>query len=124
MTVLDWRGEWDITSVPVLDSILAGEYLNWHTWEMTRDARDTAQWLPAVRSHRWVVEDATCGYSDADWWRLCPGVLARRWALSHRCGPSEGFLPSTEVALRPRFGADHLHRTDFELIAELTGGIQ
>jgi hypothetical protein len=104
---LDWRGDWEIASVPVLILIRDNPYTHWSTWERTRELVDTARWLLAVRSHRWVVESATCGYSDASWWFLWRGVMAHRWALSGRRGPVDGFLPSTELVLRPRFSVRH-----------------
>lgn len=120
VTVLDWRGDWEIASVPVLILIRDNPYTHWSTWERTRESVDTARWLLAVRSHRWVTEPAMDTYLDeATWWRVWTGVLALRWALSRRYGPPGGFLPSTELALRPRFGVDHLYRADSKLLTEL-----
>ena len=120
MTALDWRGDWDILGVPALDRLIANSAVPWYDWEIFRERRDTAQWLLAVRSRRWVAEPAMDTYCDeATWWRVWTGVLALRWALAQRCETPDGFLPSTELALRPRFGISHLYQTDAELLAEL-----
>ena len=120
MTALDWRGGWDIPSVLILAAIRDDPRTHWYVWGLTRESIDTARWLLSVRSRRWVAESATHGFPDEHWWFLWRGVMAHRWALAQRCEPPEGFLPSTELALRPRFGISHLYQTDAELLAELT----